>query len=888
MSARNTSTFGQLENKPMIEDADIFAMESGANGQLFNITAVEIAAYVGSGSSVVGHIIQDEGDLLTPRTNLNFVGPGVLVTDDAGNDATVVTIDNDSLWSNFKAISTVDIDSNDIIKVDRLLFEIATEGLDSGSDTGFVRSNFGLQINVPALQGYFWRINDTNLMKFRQISGSNNTEWEILSTISGAKPIMKIINNDATIIPLAELGRFEFVAKNDASQNVIYSEIKTEIHSITDNSENGSLKFNVMLQGTLTEFMRFNSTGDGNIFALKVLNHNGNDIVGADRILFSKTSNGFNQVGSDNGFVQTDDGLVANVPAKKGHFWDVVGVTLMSVRQDLISNDDTILTLFSDIDEAKPRIEIVNHDSTPTVSEISTIDFIAKNNNVSPEDIDYASIHVNIESVVDGTEDGSLHLNAISDGVDTTFLSLNDLMDGKVTAKRDIKINKTAPTLDFESTDVTPGLENNLVGDIMFKGNNDATELIEYGRIFTKIISPADSAESGEMELRAIQGGTEKTFLTLNKSGNGIIEMKADGQINMLLNTVLEYEFKDNQFISHQDITITKEEPLIIFKAFDAAPLNKLAGEFRFENNNSDTDTSLYGQFFVKVIDPTAGSEDAEMDFKIRQNGTLKTFLIINPGGNDVIEMETDVGMTNKNILDVQTLFFNQTNPPVIPPATDAYINFQETNEFTVSSTVFNVPAAASFRFQIGDFRQIDILDGFVQFNGSILDNMSSIIMKQTNPSNPSRLHVKPNASIANNAPILDIAARTIDDDEAFGRIVFTANVITDESEQGQIDFKVASGSNVAADVLTLKGGINDAAALIDFHGRTINNIATMDFVAGGGLFGSTAAQKIGFWGATPVIQPLHIVDPTDPASTQAAVIAILAQLAATGLQASS
>lgn len=39
-----------------------------------------------------GHTIQDEGTPLTQRTNLNFVGAGVTATDDAGNDATVVTI----------------------------------------------------------------------------------------------------------------------------------------------------------------------------------------------------------------------------------------------------------------------------------------------------------------------------------------------------------------------------------------------------------------------------------------------------------------------------------------------------------------------------------------------------------------------------------------------------------------------------------------------------------------------------------------------------------------------------------------------------------------------------------------------------------------------------
>jgi hypothetical protein len=39
-----------------------------------------------------GHVIQDEGTPLTARANLNFVGAGVTATDDAGNNATVVTI----------------------------------------------------------------------------------------------------------------------------------------------------------------------------------------------------------------------------------------------------------------------------------------------------------------------------------------------------------------------------------------------------------------------------------------------------------------------------------------------------------------------------------------------------------------------------------------------------------------------------------------------------------------------------------------------------------------------------------------------------------------------------------------------------------------------------
>lgn len=55
-------------------------------------TVVALVHNRGAAASAAGHTIQDEGTPLTPRANLNFVGSGVAVTDDSGNDATVVTI----------------------------------------------------------------------------------------------------------------------------------------------------------------------------------------------------------------------------------------------------------------------------------------------------------------------------------------------------------------------------------------------------------------------------------------------------------------------------------------------------------------------------------------------------------------------------------------------------------------------------------------------------------------------------------------------------------------------------------------------------------------------------------------------------------------------------
>lgn len=86
--AVDTKTIGQLNPRTSPLGTDLFELQA-SDGLSYHISLTEIAAAIGSGS---GHIIEDEGTPLTQRTSLNFVGPNVTVTDDAGNDASVVTI----------------------------------------------------------------------------------------------------------------------------------------------------------------------------------------------------------------------------------------------------------------------------------------------------------------------------------------------------------------------------------------------------------------------------------------------------------------------------------------------------------------------------------------------------------------------------------------------------------------------------------------------------------------------------------------------------------------------------------------------------------------------------------------------------------------------------
>lgn len=69
---------------PIGDSTHVAAVTIDAQGRVTALSSVAITT---------GHTIQDEGATLPTETNLNFVGSGVIASDDAGNNATRVTIE---------------------------------------------------------------------------------------------------------------------------------------------------------------------------------------------------------------------------------------------------------------------------------------------------------------------------------------------------------------------------------------------------------------------------------------------------------------------------------------------------------------------------------------------------------------------------------------------------------------------------------------------------------------------------------------------------------------------------------------------------------------------------------------------------------------------------
>jgi hypothetical protein len=131
-----------------------------------------------SGSGSGGHTIQDEGTPLTARANLNFVGTGVTVTDDAGNDATIVTISSGSAVS--------DGDKGDITvsgggttwTIDNGAVTLAKQA-DVATSTVFYRKTAGT--GVPEVQTLATLKTDLGL------TGTNSGDQTSIVGISGTK-----------------------------------------------------------------------------------------------------------------------------------------------------------------------------------------------------------------------------------------------------------------------------------------------------------------------------------------------------------------------------------------------------------------------------------------------------------------------------------------------------------------------------------------------------------------------------------------------------------------------------------------------------------------------------------------------------------------------------
>jgi len=163
-------------------------------------------------------------------------------------------------------------------------------------------------------------------------------------------------------------------------------------------------------------------------------------------------------------------------------------------------------------------------------------------------------------------------------------------------------------------------LANTNIGNSDLTINPSTTRTLSFGDASSKfrVKNNANKLLLVLEETTARLGSSVSTATLELQSSGALMEMKSD-------NTVL-FD-KTNEFIIESDDT-TNIAPLLDLYKNAASPGNgNDIGIIEFNGNNSASEKTKYGSISVEINDVTDGTEDASMDFKIFDQGSLKTWL---------------------------------------------------------------------------------------------------------------------------------------------------------------------------------------------------------------------------------------------------------------------
>lgn len=99
-----------------------------------------------------GHIIQEDGTSLTQRAKLNFIGTGVNVSDDSGNDATIVSISSSGGGLTISTPAEPVNSSNTVYTVTAEPLYVISDGLTYFPGSGYTYSALSITLDSPPTQ----------------------------------------------------------------------------------------------------------------------------------------------------------------------------------------------------------------------------------------------------------------------------------------------------------------------------------------------------------------------------------------------------------------------------------------------------------------------------------------------------------------------------------------------------------------------------------------------------------------------------------------------------------------------------------------------------------------------------------------------------------------
>ena len=148
------------------------------------------------------------------------------------------------------------------------------------------------------------------------------------------------------------------------------------------------------------------------------------------------------------------------------------------------------------------------------------------------------------------------------------------------------------PTLDLYRNSSSPGQD--IIGQINFSGENDASEKITYGEIRTRIRDVTDGTENGAIE-------------TLLKQVRSLLTVHQDGESQF---------YKDVQIISN-DAGATENPTLQLYRNSSSTNANDVLGHIDFSGEDSAGNKTVYAKINADILDPTNGMKITDFDVSV-------------------------------------------------------------------------------------------------------------------------------------------------------------------------------------------------------------------------------------------------------------------------------
>jgi len=256
------------------------------------------------------------------------------------------------------------------------------------------------------------------------------------------------------------------------------------------------------------------------------------------------------------------------------------------------------------------------------------------------------------------------------------------------TFNTDTALTLTPTSLTLENTSSTPfftffrdepGTDDQIISNIIFKGQTASGGDFIYGAIETVITDDTLGQEKSEIILSTTQEGI---------FANNKLTINADAD------RTLRY---DSNFDAS---TLTPQFEIRTFYTISPPTGAVDIGQLNFSTNTNDSSTIGAQEIFASIIgtqeDPDIDNESGSLRFRLRDQtgfaGSLKTYLQFNDSSNGIIEALKDVTLENFTLNPVLTLFRNETGVTDNPLGNIVFRGRQSNdNPFTystISSTI--------------------------------------------------------------------------------------------------------------------------------------------------------------------------------------------------------